>query len=67
MQWSPASFETWTGHLRMNLADFDLPKVYKKNILCLYSLSLKVDITKTSGSLISVLFSFFIIIRPIFL
>ena len=37
MQWNPASFETC--HLRMNLAGFDLPKVYKKNILCLVAVS----------------------------
>ena len=39
MQWSPASFETWTCHLRMNLAGFHLPKVHKKNIRCLVDVS----------------------------
>ena len=35
----------------MNLAGFDRPKVRKKKILCLYSPSLKVHSTKTSGPL----------------
>ena len=35
----------------MNLAGFDRPKVCKKKILCLYSPSLKVHSTKTSGPL----------------
>ena len=39
MQWTPASFETWTCHLRMNLAGFHLSKVHKKNILCLVDVS----------------------------
>ena len=46
IQWRPASFETWTGKLRMNIAGFDRPKVCKKTILCLYSPSLKVHSTK---------------------
>ena len=35
----------------MNLAGFDRPKVCKKKILCLYSPTLKVHSTKTSGPL----------------
>ena len=35
----------------MNLACFDRPKVRKKNIICLYSASLKVHSIKTSGPL----------------
>lgn len=35
----------------MNFAGFDRPKVRKKKILCLYSPSLKVHGTKTSGPL----------------
>ena len=35
----------------MNLAGFDCPKVCKKKILCLYSPTLKVHSTKTSGPL----------------
>ena len=35
----------------MNFAGFDRPKVCKKKILCLYTPSLKVNGTKTSGQL----------------
>ena len=50
----------------MNFAGFDRPKVCKKKILCLYSPSLKVHGTKTSGplrfsELVEVVYCFFLI------
>ena len=51
IEWHPASSETWTVWLRMNLAGFDHPKVCKKKILCLYSPTVKVHSTKTNGPL----------------
>ena len=50
IQWRPASCETSTGSLRINLAGFDLPKVRKKKIFCLYK-KVKVHSTRTSRPL----------------